>query len=293
MAHGDSVMTGQNQGRLGIVAGRGVLPSLLINACKKQHRSYTLIGLQGLARIDELGEDPKIWMRLGEAAKGFDQLRRDGVQSVVLAGKVERPSLKNLMPDWRTVKFLTRVGKRAFTDQHSTGDDKLLRAVIAEIEDEGFTIEGVESVCPELIAKLGTIGRIQPSDADMKDVAVGFKAAKDLGQKDIGQAVVVQHGEIICQETETGTDRLIATAGSVKIDGLGPVLVKTAKPQQDRRVDLPAIGPETVAACYAAGFRGIAVEAGSTLVLEHLVVAEAADAKGIYIVAVDGSEGAS
>jgi hypothetical protein len=283
-------MTNPEQKKLGIVAGDGHLPALLIAACRGQNRPYTVIAIQGAAQPDLLGEDPALWMRLGAAANGFTQLRSDGVECVVLAGKVKRPSFKDLMPDWRTAKFIARVGTRAFTERHSVGDDKFLRAVVAEIETDGFVIVGVDTVLPELIAKGGPIGEKQPTAGDFADISVGFQAAKDLGQKDIGQAVVVQNGAVICKESETGTDALITAAGARKAAGPGPILVKTAKPGQDRRVDLPAIGVETIMTATEAGFRGIAIEADNTLILGRAAVAVSADEKGLFVVAVDGSE---
>ena len=282
-------MTTASQDRLGIIAGGGRLPSLLIDSCRAGTRPYTVIGLEGAADTDSLGEPPALWMRLGEAAKGFERLRADGVQDVVMAGKVKRPTLGDLLPDWRTAKFLARVGTRAFVNRESVGDDSLLRAVIHEIELEGFTVVGIDSVLPDLFFEAGTLGSVSPGEEDARDIAAGLRAAKAHGERDLGQAVVVQNGTILAREGAAGTDTLIAEAGRLKKDGPGPVLVKASKPGQDRRADLPAIGPDTVSACVAAGFRGIALEAGATLIIQKADVIQGADQAGLFMVGVDSA----
>jgi DUF1009 family protein len=282
-------MTGKSQERLGIIAGGGQLPALLIEFCRAERRPYTVIAIEGEAEAGPLGESPALWMRLGEAAKGFDRLRSDSVQAVVMAGKVRRPTFKELLPDWRTAKFLARVGIRAFINRDSVGDDSLLRTIIGEIEMEGFTVIGVDAVLANLLVEKAVLGAYSPTDDDTKAILVGLRAAKDLGHKDVGQAVVVQNGAVLAREGVAGTDGLIAQAGELKLDGQGPVLVKVSKPGQDRRADLPAIGPDTVAACSAAGFRGIAIEAGATLVIDRVAVTSAADQAGLFVAAVDGA----
>ncbi len=269
---------------LGIVAGGGRLPQLLISECQSQKRPYTVVALEGHA--DSLEEAPADQIRIGQAGTCFQTFHDNGVLSVVMAGKVRRPNLFELRPDWRTVKFLARTGLKAFRNAASVGDDKLLRLVIAEIESEGFKVIGVDDVLSDSIARLGPVGRLTPSAKDQKSIEAGLHAARALGRADIGQAVVVQNGVVIAREGLAGTDALIQSIEVDQHSADKPILVKSSKPQQDRRADLPVIGPETVAACVSNGFGGLAVEAGGALLIDPSIISELADEGGIFVVGV-------
>jgi len=276
---------------LGVIAGSGKLPVLLMEACRQDHRPFTVIGIKGSAKPSVLDESKALWIRIGEAGKAFEELRRNGVIEVVLAGKVERPRLADMMPDMYTAKFIARVGKRAFLDNNSIGDDYLLRGVISEFEAEGFRIIGVDAILPDLLAKPGLFGKLKPTPIQGQEIGIGAKAAKELGQRDVGQAVVVENGRVILAEREKGTDALIEEGGrkrSKKDSSL--ILVKTMKPGQDRRIDLPVIGPETISKCAASRFSGIAIEANHTLVLNKSEVGALANEAGLFIVAIDTSK---
>jgi DUF1009 family protein len=133
----------------------------------------------------------------------------------------------------------------------------------------------------------GLLGRHVPDAQAKADIAHGIAVAKALGTLDIGQAVIVQQGLVLGVEAIEGTDALILRAGPLRLDGLGGVLVKIAKPQQDRRIDLPTIGPATIALANAAGLRGIAIQAGATLVLDRAELVRTADEAGVFVIAMD------
>ena len=285
-------MNDTSKDRLGIIAGGGKIPQLLVQACETQQRPYTVVGLEGHA--DSLTTPPAIWVRVGQAGKCFQKFREDKVSSVVMAGKVMRPGLFELRPDWRTIKFLVRAGAKAFVDKNSVGDDRLLRLVIAEIEREGFSVVGLESLLSNLVASPGKVGTVAPSQMDQQEIAAGMNAAREHGAADRGQAVIIRDGSVVATEGIEGTDHLIRDATNLSDSGSKPILVKASKPQQDRRADLPVIGPETVNACIASGFRGIAIEAGGTLIVDKRAVAELADRAGLFVYAVgDGPSGAA
>jgi len=264
--------------KLGIIAGSGTLPGLLAAACRAEGRPFYVLGLTGFADAATLGAEPNAWIRLGEAPKGFTYLREAGVGTVVMAGGVRRPSLAELRHDLKATAFFARIAARAL------GDDGVLRAVIAEIEREGFAVVAPDEVLKDLLAAEGALGQLQPDGDTMADISHGFEVARALGRLDIGQAVVVQQGVILGVEAAEGTAALIARCGPLQHPGRRAVLVKARKPQQDRRVDLPAIGPDTVAQVAAAGLQGIAVEAGGSLVLGRAAVAAAADRAGVFVV---------
>lgn len=264
-------------GPLGIVAGRGDLPRRLIDACRARGRAVFVIAITDQTPPETVADVPHAWVRLGSAASvGFDALRRAGVREVVMAGGLRRPSVVGMIPDPRTALFLAKTGAL------SLGDDGLLRAVVGEMEAQGFRVVGAHEILPELLAPPGTVGRVTPDAAAREDIRVGVLAAKALGARDVGQAVVVRGGVVIAEEDTDGTDALLDRLPR----GDGGVLVKVCKPGQEVRADLPAIGPETVAGAAVAGLSGIAVEAGRSLVLARERTVDAADMAGLFIAGV-------
>ena len=267
--------------KLGIIAGGGSLPMALVEQCKKQNRPFCVLALKGHADPDLFPTDiPIKWIRLGAVGKGFAEMKKQGVTEMVLIGGVHRPSLTELCPDWRGLKFFAKIGFKAL------GDDGLLRAVINEIERSGFKVVGIDDIMPSLLAPKGVLGVCEPSKADRVDIIRGIEVAKLLGRADVGQAVIVQQGLVLSVEGIEGTANLIKRTKELKRSGGGGVLVKVSKPQQERRVDLPTIGIETVRDIKEAGFRGIAVEAGSVLIADCEQTMRLADKLGIFIVGV-------
>lgn len=266
------------QSKLGLLAGGGTLPRRIVDACRAQGRGFFVVAFHGHtdpATVSDVSEH--LWVRLGNAGKALRALRRAGCEDLVMAGPVRRPSLTELRPDLTAARFLARVGARAL------GDDGLLRAVIGLLEDEGFHVVGVHDILGDILAHEGTWGRHAPDAAAWRDIERGLKVAIALGREDVGQAVVVQQGIVLGVEGIEGTDRLIARCGDLRRPGEGGVLVKIRKPNQDQRADLPTVGPKTVSGAKAAGLRGIAVEAGSTLVMEYDTLVADADAAGLFV----------
>ena len=235
-----------------------------------------MLGLNGFA--DSKSHPVDTWIKLGEAGKGFDALHAAGVAEIVMAGSVQRPKFSELKTDFKGAAMLARIAGRT-----ALGDDSLLTAVVSEIESEGFKVVGADSILFELLAPAGVLGRLVPHEKAKADIAVGFAAAKSLGKADVGQAVVARDSEVIASENADGTDAMLS---HVK----GGVLVKVKKPQQERRVDLPTVGPTTIKNAIAAGLEGIAVEAGHTFMLERARMVEMADEAGLFVVGVtDGA----
>lgn len=267
-------------GKIGIVAGSGALPRRLVESCRAAGREVFVLGLQGEADPETVAGVPHAWCRIGAAASGLDLLRANDVTELVLAGGVHRPSLSSLRPDWRAAKFFARVGYRAL------GDDGLLSAVVKELEREGFRVVGADQLLPAAGLPDGPLGRLAP-DADAEaDIARGLAVARAIGALDVGQAVVVQQGFVLGVEAIEGTDALLQRCAELHRDGPGGVLVKLAKPGQESRADRPTIGPKTVALAAAGGLRGIAAEAGATLVLDRDELVRAADKAGLFVVGI-------
>jgi len=267
-------------GRLGVLAGGGRLPGRVIEAARATGRDVFALGFEGHTDPATLAGVPHAWVRLGAAGEVFRHLREAGVVDICLAGPVKRPSLGELRPDWRGAQFLARVGARAF------GDDGLLSAIVREIEAEGFRVVGADELLGELLTPLGTLGAVAPPPEAAGDIARGLAVLAALGPVDVGQAVVVQQGVVLGVEAVEGTASLLARAGTLRRPGFGGVLVKAAKPGQERRVDLPAIGADTVTQAAEAGIAGIALEAARTLIIDRTATIAASDRAGLFVVGV-------
>lgn len=268
--------------KLAILAGGGDLPARLAVTCRADGRPLFIVALEGQADAASLpGDVPLAWFRMGAAGAILERLRAEGVRDVVMAGRVRRPSLAELRPDWKAAQVFARIGTRAL------GDDGLLRAVAQVLEAQGFRVLGVQDLLVDLVTRPGVVGRHLPDEQALADIRHGMRVARALGMLDVGQAVVVQQGLVLGVEAIEGTDALITRCAALRRAGAGPVLVKMRKPQQDARLDLPTIGPETVRQGAAAGFAGIAAEAGGTLLLHRQEVANLADAAGLFVVGAD------
>jgi DUF1009 family protein len=265
--------------KLGIIAGGGDAPRQLIAACRRNGRPFFVIALEGQADAGLAEDAPHVVLGLGAGEKLKKTLAEQEIAEVVMIGRVRRPSLAELRPDWLALKLLTKIGFK------SLGDDGLLRGIGTAIEDEmGVRVIGAHEVFEELLAPHGLLTARAPDAEDEADIARGITVATALGVCDVGQAVVVQRGLVLGVEAVEGTDALIARAATLKRAGGGGVLVKRAKPQQDRRFDLPSIGPATIEALAAGGFGGVVVQADASLIVERTATVALADAKGLFIV---------
>jgi DUF1009 family protein len=265
-------------GPLGILAGSGALPGRLAEAAASRGRGVLIIAFKGQADPKTVDGFPHLWVDLGQASITISALKQAGVVDLVMAGAVRRPSLAELGLDWRGVQLFARIGARAL------GDDGLLRAVARELEAEGFRLLRVDEVLRESASvSAGPLGRFRPDGQAETDIARGIEVARTLGQVDVGQAVVVQQGLVLGVEAIEGTNGLLERVRTLRREGPGGVLIKIAKPGQDRRMDMPTIGPETVVAAIAAGLRGIAIETDGVILLDRRVTIDAADQASLFL----------
>jgi DUF1009 family protein len=266
---------------LGILAGGGTLPRQVAEAAAAQGRPVFLVAFEGQHAPETVANFPHVVLPIAKAGQILKALKTAGVVDLVMAGGVRRPSLPELGLDWRGVQLFAKIGVKAL------GDDGLLGAIGKELEREGFRLVGPGDILKNGTTEAGLLGRHAPDAQAEADIAHGIAVAKALGALDIGQAVIVQQGLVLGVEAIEGTDALILRAGPLRRDGPGGVLVKIAKPQQDRRIDLPTIGPATVEQAKAAGLRGIAIQAGNTLVLDRDALIRVADSAGLFVIAMD------
>lgn len=267
--------------KLGIIAGGGSIPKMLIEECIRQNQDFAVMAIEGNAEKDLLSHHKNIshkWIRIGQAGSGFKFFKDEQVEDVVMIGTIKRPSIFDIVPDLRTTAFFAKVGAKAL------GDDGLLRAVVDEIEKDGMKVKGIHEVMPSLLIKEGVLTKKTPSKEHMVDIKRGVEAAFELGRLDIGQAVVVQHGLVLGVEGIEGTDELIKRCKDYRRKGGGGVLVKLRKPQQDMRIDLPTIGPKSVERAHESGLEGIVVHAGNGLIVDEKETIALADKYKMFIV---------
>jgi DUF1009 family protein len=219
---------------------------------------------------------------LGKAIKA---LKGAHCEVVCLAGQVNRPDFSSLAPDLRGLAALPGAIAAA-----RRGDDELLRFIMGEFEREGFTVAGADQVVEGLTIAAGPLGRITPPAAATLDIETAMRAARALGALDIGQAAVSARGLVLAVEAAEGTAAMLARCADLPEALRGTrespvgVLAKAPKPFQDRRVDLPTIGVDTVVAVARAGLCGIVGEVGGLLVVDRPSVVAMADYLGLFIV---------
>lgn len=278
---------------LAIICGGGSLPAAVAAAVAKRGRQPVMFGIKGWADGAVVERYAHHWIAIGQAGRFFRLARAAHCREVLFIGTVLRPPLRELRLDWQTIRLMPRVF-RFFRG----GDDTLLSGVAGVAESGGFKVVGVKDVAPEVLMPEGVLGRFAPSPRDRADIARALAMIAALGPFDVGQAAVVADNHVLAVEAAEGTDNLLDRIAEMRrvgritaAPGIG-VLVKAPKPGQDRRFDLPSIGPRTVEKLAHAGLAGLAVTAGSTMIAEADAVTAAADREKIFLLGVreDGAQ---
>ena len=269
--------------KIGLIAGGGELPLSLARHCQRVGRPFFVIRLKGFAG-PELAAFEGADLGVAELGKGFAALRAAGCESLCFAGGIDRPNLADLRPDARGLAALPGALKAA-----RGGDDALLTFLLREFEKEGFAVEGAHEVRGDLVLGEGALGRHAPDPACQIDIARALEAARAIGRLDAGQAAVCCNGLILALEAQEGTDAMLARVAALPTAIRGTVaarrgvLAKACKPGQEKRIDMPTIGPSTVRLAADAGLAGIVGEVGRLLVLERDQVAALADTLGLFV----------
>ncbi len=270
-----------NPPKLGLIAGGGQVPALARAACADAGRPLFIAALRGFCDPETVAGAEHGWFELAQVGALLHGLRAAGVQEVVMCGRVTRPDFTRLKPDWAGAKLLPRFALAALK-----GDDAVLRVAVEVFEAEGFKLRGVDEIVAGLLAPAGLIGGPPPNEAQQIDISAALAAARDLGAQDKGQAAVAAQGATVGLEDQAGTDALLLRLrGNPTVRG--GVLAKCAKPQQERRVDLPAIGVATLENAAAAGLSGVAVQAGAALIVDRAACKAAAERLGLFLVGVE------
>ncbi len=263
---------------IGLIAGGGRFPVLFAESARRA--GHTVVAV-GFVRQSDPGLERLVaslsWVKLGEFGKVAAALRAGGAtEAVMLGGVAKARFFRDAWPDAAGLKILARVAVRS--------DDNLLRAVATWFGEQGLPIVDPTPFLQDRLARAGVLGALQPSDAEWKDARYGLELARGIGRLDLGQTVVVKDGVGVAVEALEGTDACIRRGG--ELAGAGAVVVKAVKPNQDRRFDLPAVGPDTIEVMGEARARVLAVEAGTTLVMDEPEMVRRADRAKIAVVGI-------
>ena len=265
---------------LAIFAGRGVLPKILIEECQKNNQKFFIFLLQGENYEIDYSPFNPVTIAYGEVEKFFDVVHKNNIKELVFAGGVTKPNFASLKVDKKGAVLLAKIVANKIL-----GDDAVLRAVIKFLEKEGLKIVSIDQLFTDLVSKKGVLSKICPNSEDMVNIEIATKAIKMMSEFDIGQAVVVAQKQIIAVEALEGTDKMIARCLDLETEYTkNSILVKLKKSKQSKKADLPTIGVATVHNCYAAKIKGIAIEAGSTIVLEKKRVIELIDELQMFLI---------
>jgi DUF1009 family protein len=267
--------------RLGLIAGNGRFPFLVLDAARAQGHDVTIVAVQEEA-FPELNEAATRhgssihWVSLGHLGTCIKLLKHDGVTHAVMAGQVKHTKMFSggIVPDLLLLSVLKQLASR--------NTDGLIGAVANVLRDRGIELMDSTALLQPLLAAPGGLTRRGPTVDEQKDLEFGYRMADAIAGLDIGQTIAVRQQAVVAVEAMEGTDEVIARAG--RLAGAGVSVVKVAKPRQDMRFDVPVIGVATVRAMQDAGASALSIDAGRTLVLDGEAVMTAANRADIAIV---------
>ena len=267
--------------RIGLIAGNGRFPFLVLDAARAQGHDVTIVAARE-ETFPELNDAAKRhgaaihWISLGQLGKCISLLRDAGVTHAVMAGQVKHTKIfsSGIIPDLTFLSVL-----RQLTSKNTDG---LIGAVANVLHERGIELMDSTSLLQPLLARPGVLTKRAPSDEEQTDFDFGCRMADVIAGLDIGQTIAVKHQAVVAVEAMEGTDDVIARAG--RLAGPGVRIVKVSKPKQDMRFDVPVVGVATMEAMRAAGANALSVDAGKTLILDGDAVYASADEAGITIV---------
>lgn len=272
-------MSSQAPAPLGLIAGDGGLPRAVARAARASGREVAAVGFPDVTEPELADEVARIaWLSPGQVGAALAFLVESGVGEAVMAGKVSKAGLLagRLTLDDR--------GRELVAGLADLRDATVLAALASALEAEGIALLPQAGLVSELLAPEGALGRVVPTPEQLRDVAFGWPIARQIAGMDVGQTLVVHERSVVAVEALEGTDETIRRAGKLGRSGL--CIVKVARPEQDPRFDLPAIGLGTLEVAALSGVRVVAIEAGRTVVLDREAVVARADASGIALIGV-------
>ena len=268
---------------LGIIAGLGDLPVQVAEAAVERGQGVYVLRLKGFEE-PALADFPGEIAGIAELGKAFKAFRNAGCAQVCFAGIVKRPDFQALKPDLKGISLLPKAIAAA-----RDGDDALLRFMIDAFETEGFEVIGADEAAGSLTVQAGVFAGAAPTESQMEDLKKAASIAAQMGRLDIGQGAIVANGLVLCVEAQEGTDEMLRRCAALPAQIRGSkeaplgVLVKRPKPQQERRIDLPTIGLNTIERVSEAGIAGIGFEAGGALLLNAAALRARAEQLGLFL----------
>jgi len=266
---------------LGLIAGNGRFPFLVLDAARAQGHDVTIIALREEAFTDldaaAATHGTSIhWISIGQVGKCIDLLQRAGATTAVMAGQVKHVKIfgGQFVPDFKALSVLRRLTTR--------NTDGLIGAVADVLKEEGIELIDSTLLLTPLLAQPGVLTQRMPNEEEQKDLEFGYPMADAIAGLDVGQTIVVKHRAVVAVEAMEGTDETIGRAGHLA--GAGTRVIKVAKPRQDMRFDVPVIGVATIQAMRAAGATVLSIDAGKTLMLDGRAVLASANEANIAIV---------
>jgi len=287
MAAGSIDVASAARDPLGIICGGGSLPYTVADAALGKGRPVVLLAITGFADAKAVARYPHQWVALGQFGRLRRLAREAQCRDIVFVGTLVRPAIAQIRLDLLTLRLLPRI-IRTFRG----GDDYLLSGIGKIFEEHGFRLVGAHEVAPQILAPEGAFGRCAPSEGHRADIDLGIAFLRAIGPFDVGQGVVIAQERVLAVEAAEGTDLMLAHVaelrrlGRIHVAAGKGVLVKAAKPHQDRRFDLPSIGPRTVEGVARAGLGGVAVLVGEAIVAEPQDIVTAADRHNVFVVGV-------
>jgi hypothetical protein len=265
--------------KLGLIAGIGELPLAVAEEARTKGYEVIAVGLEPLAnKALSSAVNEMQWINVGKLGDIIGYLKKSGVKKAVMAGKVPKSLLykSKITPDLRAIKLLFTLKDKS--------DDSILLAIARELKKDGITLLNTTEFTTSLLAPEGVITTEGPTENEWKDIAFGWKIAKEIGRLDIGQTVVIRNQAVMAIEAIEGTDEAIRRGGILA--GGGAVIIKVSKPQQDMRFDVPVVGPDTIRSMIAVQARVLAVESQKSILLQRERIAREAEAAGMSIVGI-------
>lgn len=269
--------------KIGLIAGGGKLPYHVVEGARAAGYALHVIAISGHAIPQDFTPEAQSFT-IGEFGKISKALKKAKCSHICFAGYVDRPDFRSLKPDFKGMLRLPGVIKAA-----RSGDNSLLAYMLRLFEREGFDIISPQEVCQHLLMPEGHIGAVRMLSAHKADAQKACEIATSIGALDIGQGAVVCRGLVLAVEAQEGTDAMLRRVRGLSKDLLGTetqrdgILAKMIKPGQDKRVDLPTLGVETVRLAAKAGLAGIVTEGGGAFVIDKPAVIKAADNAGLFI----------
>lgn len=263
------------QDKLGIFAGRGILPKMLIQDCQKKGREFVVFQLEGENYTEDYSAFSPTKISYGEVERFLKILHDNQVKNLVFIGGVTKPNFSSLKVDKTGTILLAKILANKIL-----GDDAVLSTVIKFFEKQGFKFLRIDELLDCVISKKTILTKTAPTLENLDDIKLGVEAVKYFSRFDVGQSLVIAQKQIIAVEALEGTDEMIKRCKNLRANS---VLVKMKKPKQSVKADLPTIGVETIKNCAASGIAGIAIQANSTLVLDKENVIKTADELGLFL----------